>query len=211
MTAPRALFPTWIVALLFAAIVSSLPAAVLGRAQSAAGQSRGSGQARVLDLDDRTVDPLQAPPGIRAIVLIFASVDCAISNRYAPEVRRLHDTYAARGVRFWLVYPNPAELVAAIRDHVTAFAYPIGALRDPRHDLVRLAEVTVTPEAAVFNSSRTLIYHGRIDDRYADIGVDRQVPGRRDLEEALVATLAGRPPAHTATRAVGCVLADFIR
>ena len=30
-------------------------------------------------------------------VLIFISTDCPISNRYAPEIKRLHDEFAPKG------------------------------------------------------------------------------------------------------------------
>ena len=94
---------------------------------------------RLADLDNRVVDPFDAPAGVKAIVFVFTSIDCPVSNRYAPEIRRISDTFAATGVRFWMVYPNPAESAEAIRTHVTDFAYPGGVLRDPQQDLVRLA------------------------------------------------------------------------
>ena len=50
---------------------------------------------------------------------------------------------------------------------------------------------------------------GRIDDRYAEVGVDRQRAARRDLEDALEATVDGRPVLTPRTRAIGCFLADL--
>src|SRR5262245_57939317 len=94
---------------------------------------------RVTDLDGRAVDPLTASSGARAVVLLFVSVDCPVSNRYAPEVRRMHDRLASQGVRFWLVYPNPMETPAAIRKHLEAFGYPADAVRDPFQDLAKRA------------------------------------------------------------------------
>src|SRR5436189_3462515 len=89
---------------------------------------------RLPDLDDRAVDPFKAPAGTKALVFVFVSVECPISNRYAPEVRRLHDKFAAQGVEFSLVYPNPMEPVAAIRRHLQDYSYPMRALRDPRQE-----------------------------------------------------------------------------
>src|SRR6266545_4846317 len=128
---------------------------------------------RLPDLDNRLVDPFLAAESSRAIVFLFASVDCPISNRYAPVVQRLYQTFAPQGVTFWLIYPNPADTPAAIRDHVKAFNYPVHALRDPKHDLVKITNVVVTPEVAVFDRGRALVYHGRIDDRYVSLGVER--------------------------------------
>lgn len=171
----------------------------------------GAAQGGIHDLDGRPVDPLERAADVKAVVLVFTSIECPISNRYAPDIRRLYDKFTADGVRFWLIFANPPDSPEAIRAHVKAFGYPMGVLRDPRQDLVRLTQVTVTPEAAVFDRRGTIVYRGRIDDRYADLGIDRQTPTRRDLEEALTATLAGRAVPNPITQAVGCFLQDFVR
>lgn len=165
---------------------------------------------RLRDLDNRFVDPFVAAESSNAIVFLFTSVECPISNRYAPVVQRLQATFAPKGVSFWLVYPNPADSAEAIRKHLKAFAYPVHALRDPDHDLVKLTGVVVTPEAAVYDRGRTLVYHGRLDDRYVNIGIERPAPTRHDLADALTATLAGQRVRDAETQAVGCYIADFL-
>jgi hypothetical protein len=166
---------------------------------------------RVPDLDGTLIAPLQPPAGTRATVLLFVSTDCPVSNRYAPDVRHLHDTYSKDGVVFWLVYPNPADSPSDIRDHVKAFSYPGTPLRDSKHDLVRAAGATITPEAAVYDAKGTLTYRGRIDDRYSAVGVERAQATRHDLQDAVAATLAGKPVRQKTTQAVGCYIADFAR
>ena len=160
----------------------------------------------VQTLTGAPVDALQAPKGTTAIVFLFTSTDCPISNRYAPEVRRIAEAFAPKGVTFRLVYPNPAETAAAIREHMSAFAYAgaTEAFRDPAHALVKFAGATVTPEAAVYAG-------GRIDDRHVDLGVERPSATRRDLFEALTAIVAGKAVAQPTTQAVGCFIADFAR
>lgn len=165
---------------------------------------------RLPDLDNRLVDPFLAAEDAQAIVFLFASVECPISNRYAPVVQRLHKTFTAQGVAFWLVYPNPADSPTAIRAHLTAFGYPVHALRDPRHELAKLTKAVVTPEAAVYDRQRNLVYRGRIDDRHVSVGVERPVATRHDLSEALTATLSGHAVREEATQAVGCYIADFL-
>lgn len=164
----------------------------------------------LLDLNDRPVDPFQAAASAKAIVFLFTATDCPISNRYAPEVQRVYRAFAPKGVRFFLAYPNPADTPAMIREHVQSFGYPAEALRDPKQALVKMANATVTPEAAVFVGGR-LAYHGRIDDRFVDLGLERPAPTTHDLADALEAALAGAPVPHPVTQAVGCFIADFAR
>ena len=170
-----------------------------------------SADVRLRDLDERSVDPLATPAGTKATVFLFVSVECPISNRYAPAVRRLHEKYAAQGIQFSLVYPNPVEPVAAIRRHLTDYSYPMRALRDPQHELVKIAGATITPEAAVFDPRGWLLYHGRIDDRYVSLGLERPVATRHDLDEVLTDIVSGRTPRQSVTQAVGCFIADFVQ
>jgi hypothetical protein len=163
------------------------------------------------DPDGRVVSPFAASESSAAVVFLFASVDCPVSNRYAPTVRRLHDSFAPQNVAFWLVYPNPSDTPEAVRDHLKSFGYPVHALLDPRHELVKLTGVTVTPEAAVFDKARALAYHGRIDDKYVSLGVERPAATRHDLADAVSAVLAGRSPSEVSAPPVGCFIADFVQ
>ena len=169
-------------------------------------------EVRVQTIDGAAVDALAAPSGTKALVFLFTSTDCPISNRYAPEVRRIVSTFARQGVVFRLVYPNPSEQAAAIREHMSAFGYDgsFEALRDPALALVKHVKATVTPEAAVVAGGR-VAYLGRIDDRYVDLGLERPAPTTHDLADALTAVLAGKAVSRPTTQAVGCFIADFAR
>ncbi len=142
-------------------------------------------------------------------VLIFVSTECPISNRYAPEIRRLHEEFAMRGVRFRLVYPNPLDSEAAIARHLEEYGYPQIAERDPDHTLVKMAGATITPEAVAFDGRQRLVYRGRIDDRFVELGRERPSAARRDLRNALTAILAGKRVSPSQTQAVGCFIADM--
>jgi hypothetical protein len=162
-------------------------------------------------LNGATVDALDAPAGTRAIVYLFTSTDCPVSNRYAPEIRRIEQTFTPRGVVMRLVYPSRHEGVAAIRDHMAAFGFSgLQAVRDPDLALVKFVGATITPEAAVVVGGK-VVYRGRIDDRYVDLGVERPAPTTHDLADALTAVFAGRPIEHPVTQAVGCYIADLTR
>src|SRR3954463_5281343 len=151
-------------------------------------------------LSGAPVDALHAPAGTKAIVFIFTSTDCPISNRYAPEIRRIADRFSSEGVVFRLVYPNPAEEPQAIREHMTAYSYAgaLEPLRDPTLALVKFTGVAVTPEAAVVAGGK-VVYRGRIDDRYVDLGRERPAATQRDLFDALTAIAAGKAAPHATT------------
>ena len=156
-------------------------------------------------LDGALVSPLAPAEGVEATVLLFVMTDCPISNRYAPEVRRLHDEFAG-AVRFWLVYVDAQRPAGELREHRDSFGYPFRGLRDVDGALAALAGATVTPEAAVFDAAQRMIYRGRIDDRYVAFGVARRAPRTRDLQDRLRRLVAGETLAFSKTRAVGCYI-----
>jgi len=163
-------------------------------------------------LSGAPVDAMQAPPGTTAIVFVFTSTDCPVSNRYAPELRRIADAFAPKGVVFRLVYPSPADDAKAIREHMAAYSYSgaFDAVRDPKQALAKFTGATITPEAAVVVGGR-VAYRGRIDDRFVDLGRERPAPTTRDLFDALTAIAGGKPAPHATTQAVGCFISDLAR
>jgi hypothetical protein len=166
-----------------------------------------SAQSFVTDLEGKPLDPFRVAPG-KIIVLIFVRTDCPISNRYAPTIQHLSALHSKHAT-FFLVYPSKKETPDAIRKHDREFGYTFAALRDPQHILVKQSEAQITPEAAVFDTSRRLVYHGRIDNLYEDFGHARKTATTHELADAIEAVIAGKPLSGNATPAVGCYISDL--
>ena len=62
----------------------------------------------VPSLNGVMVSPLRSTGDVT--VLIFVTTDCPIANRYAPEIRRIHEEFGDN-VTFWLVYIAVGRLV----------------------------------------------------------------------------------------------------
>jgi hypothetical protein len=178
------------------------------------------GLSGVENLEGVPVDPIGDTTAAITVTL-FVDSDCPVSNRYAPQIQSLHRRYAPKGVNFWLVYPDPDISVQTIRAHMRDYDYAFPALRDPEHALVQRANALVTPEAGVFLADGTLVYHGRIDNRYVDLTRRRPEATEHDVEAVLDALLAGRPvdaswnpaPGRSlkamSRPGVGCYIRDF--
>jgi thiol-disulfide isomerase/thioredoxin len=151
---------------------------------------------------------LFSPHGEKAVVLLFVRTDCPVSNRYAPELQRVYKKYSQQNVDFHLVYPESGLTTETMERHLQEYGYTIPALLDTGHQYVTRAHASVTPEAAVFVRSQ-LIYLGRIDDRYLDIGKAKPEASRHDLEEVLAAVVAGKNIRRRETKAVGCAIEDL--
>jgi len=188
-----------VVRLLLVVIVAAWSAS-LDAASSAA-------QKTAFDLAGNPVDPLKTAPG-KVVVLVFVRTDCPVSNRYAPVIQRLSAAHAGK-VAFWLVYPSKSESAEVIRKHEREYGYKLPALRDPQHVLVKESQVQITPEVAVFDAGQHLIYHGRVDNLYEDIGRARSAATTHELEDAIAAALGGKSLAADATHGVGCYISDL--
>tara|TARA_B100000686_G_scaffold39423_2_gene40813 strand:- start:296 stop:901 length:606 start_codon:yes stop_codon:yes gene_type:complete len=144
----------------------------------------------------------------KAVVFVFLLRDCPVSNVYAPELTRIHKAYAKKGVALYLVHPDRDTDAKTARAHASEYKLSAPVVLDHDHKLTRLAKASVTPEAAVFDAKARLLYHGRIDNLYADFGKKRFKPTQHDLRDTLDALLAGKRLAKRTTEAVGCYI-DF--
>ena len=166
----------------------------------AAGESKPPQHVR--DLQGQPANPFSDTNSL-ATVLIFTSVDCPISNKSAPEIERLAQKHTK--IKFWLVYPDATTSPEAALAHQKDYQLSSPGLLDPKHELVRIAGVKVTPEAAVFHQGK-LVYRGRIDDRFPALGVARSEATTHDLEQILDALAAGQSLSLKTTRAIGCAI-----
>jgi peroxiredoxin len=144
---------------------------------------------------------------VKAAVLFFIMPDCPVGQGYVPEMNRIADAYATRGVTFFAVQADVTASLATVRKHVAEYGYHVPVLIDPGQQLVRRTGATTTPEAIVITPAGSVLYQGRIDNRIARLGVQRPQATEFDLRNALDAVLAGRPIVNPRTTAYGCLIA----
>jgi thiol-disulfide isomerase/thioredoxin len=144
----------------------------------------------------------------RAVVIFFVTTDCPLSNGYAPEMNRIEQAYAPRGVRVYAVQGDTTIADEEVRRHAREFAYRFPVLLDPQQILSRHTGATITPEVAVLSAAGELLYLGRIDNRVEDFGKTRLQATEFDLRDALEAVLAGRPVPLPRTHAIGCAITN---
>jgi len=183
-------------------------AALQGEAPSAPEPSRrekpGEGPL-LLDVEGGRHWPLD-PRDSKGCVLFFITPDCPIANASAPEIASIVADYSGKPLRFYVVHVDPGTTPAAAGAHARDYGHRGPVLLDPRHEVAKRLEITVTPEAAVVTAGGKIAYRGRIDDQWGDLQKKRPAPTRRDLRAALDAVLAGKSVPTPRTKAVGCDL-----
>lgn len=160
---------------------------------------------RVRDAEGKELEPLVGKDR-RATVLFFISHECPISNRYAPEVNRIIAEFSPKKIACYIVYAEGDLDPNVAAKHARDYGYRCPALLDTRHELVKKTGVTITPEVAVLAPGGEILYRGRINDLYVDLGRPRQQPTVHDLRSALNSVVSGKPVAVRFTRAIGCMI-----
>ena len=163
------------------------------------------------DLDGQIVAPLNPSADTQAVVLFFTAPDCPISNRYAPAMRRLAQEFGEQNIKTWLVYADDLADADTIRKHRTDFDLDLPVAIDRSFEIADYVQAEVTPEAVVivFSGelrSPTMVYRGRIDDKYQGFGKYRPVATQHELRDLLGQVAAGDTPAFTTTKAIGCYI-----
>lgn len=159
---------------------------------------------RLMDTAGQLHEPLKATAGRKATIIIFTLPDCPIANAYAPEINRLVADYAAKGVSFYLAHVDRDLTAADARKHAADYNLRCPVLLDSQHTLVKALGATKTPQAFLLDASGKTVYHGRINNLFADYGTRRQTVTQHDLRNALDALLAGKPVPQPVTEAIGC-------
>ena len=81
--------------------------------------------------------------------------------------------------------------------------FPI--LFDASGDIATRLRPQVTPEAYVVNDQDTIVYRGRIDNRFVSIGKQRTKITSHDLYDAIIAILQRQLPKSSYQQPVGCI------
>ena len=142
----------------------------------------------------------------RATVFIFLSSECPISNRFMPTLTRLSTEFTPSDIQFYGIISDPDCDTACATKFLKDYNFPSQMLLDPQHQLVKLLDASITPEAFVLTNDGTCVYQGRIDDRYIELGKDRPAPTTNDLRNIITEIFSGKKMEFREVRAIGCAI-----
>jgi len=134
-----------------------------------------------------------------AIVLIFVSTRCPVSNAYNQRMAELHKEFEDKNVTFLGINSNKQENVDEIKEHASENNFDFIILKDPNNIIADQFDAKFTPEVFVLNSSNEILYHGRIDDSRKESNVESH-----DLKNTLNEILSGKEVSNPETKAFGC-------
>lgn len=144
----------------------------------------------------------------KIVVLDFWSIDCPWSVGYEARLKRLHGTYAAKGVVFLALDANTTEIerasdrpYARIQKYVEDNAIPYPVLIDDHNWVADRFGAQTTPHVFIIDQKGVLRYAGGIDD---DPKGELGEKATNHVAAALDALLAGGEVAVPTTKPKGC-------
>ncbi len=158
-------------------------------------------------LPDVTTNRLVSSEEVRAgrgLLVMFLCRHCPYVKHVEAELARLGRDYGARlgivgiSANDAVSHPEDAPKSLAEQARVAGWAFPY--LHDESQAVARAYGAACTPEFFLFDASRALAYHGRLDETRPGRGA----ANGRELRAALDDVLAGRPVSARIEPAVGC-------
>ena len=136
-------------------------------------------------------------------VVLFLAPLCPICQNMTYDFRLLEEEFADAPIEFIGVFPNPSTHP----EQIVAFGEQYGlsmVLMPDTMNWARSLGAHWTPEAFVLDASDSILYQGRINDRYFAPGRRKNKTRNRDLQKALKEWTAGQTISVPRTDAVGC-------
>jgi peroxiredoxin len=137
----------------------------------------------------------------KAIVLIFVSTQCPVSNAYNERMEKLYRDFKDKNVVFLGINSNKEETTDKIKKHAEEKGLTFPILKDSQNKIADKLEASFTPEVFVLSKDREIIYHGRIDDSRREDEVKTQ-----DLKNTLNEIIKGKEVSVKSTKAFGCTI-----
>lgn len=143
--------------------------------------------------------------GVPALGVFFYCNHCPYAQAIEERLIQLEADYRNKGFRFVAISPNdasayPEDSFEKMQDRARLRHYQFPYLYDQDQSIARAFGAVCTPDLYVFDASRRLAYHGRLDDSPMDGSKSR----RHELREAVDAILKGDGPPEHQRPSVGC-------
>jgi peroxiredoxin len=147
----------------------------------------------------------------KAIVIVFLSFDCPVSNSYSQPLTDMADELGKHGVAFLGLTVNADETDAEVAKHAKEYKLSFPVYCDRKLAAADALKAEVTPECFVLDGDFVLRYRGRIDNSYYERLKKQPQVTEHNLKQVIGEILSGRPVKTPATVAIGCPIQRDIK
>lgn len=156
-----------------------------------------------IDLDGR-LHRIGDSPKTRAIVFVFISTQCPVSNGYIPRLNAIAKRQGTE-TEFYGVISDSSVTRREACAHRKKFGIRFPILFDASGELSALLQPTHLPHAFVLSCKCEIAYSGMIDDWYAELGRKKVKTTKHYLEDAIESVTRDQVPKVSKTTPIGCL------
>jgi peroxiredoxin len=157
---------------------------------------------------DGTMVSLANYPDAKGVIVVFTCNHCPYAKAYESRIIGLHKEFAAKGYPVVAINPNdpaayPEDSFQNMVKRAKEKSYPFAYVLDEKQDVAKAFGATRTPHIFLLKKNADtyqVAYIGAIDDNSEDAKLVKE----KYVETAIAALIAGKTPAMTMTKAVGC-------
>lgn len=141
-------------------------------------------------------------------VYIFLSETCPICKSQTLTLRQLYSEYSSKGISFIGLFPNEEYSTnESIQQFGKKYKLDFELKRDEGQKMVKKFSATTNPQIFVIrNATQQILYAGKIDNGFENIGKKRQVVTEHYLRDALESILLQKEIEIKETQPVGCFI-----
>ncbi len=141
----------------------------------------------------------------KVLVVAFTCNHCPYVQPYESRLNDLAKLFRSKKVSVVCINANdaqayPDDSFQNMQKRARQLDFAFHYLRDETQDVARAFNAACTPEFYVYDASRKLRYHGRLDDNQKS----PEAVKHRYLKDAIEALLADGAPEINQTTAIGC-------
>lgn len=144
-------------------------------------------------------------PGSKGLLIVFTCNHCPYAKAVWPRIIVLAQRAKTKGINTVGINPNihpeyPEDAPEVMKERIREWNIPFPYLVDESQDVARAYKAQCTPDLYLFDGSKNLVYHGRVDDNWQD---ESKVT-KEELKEAIENLVAGKQPTGEQFPSMGC-------
>ena len=136
---------------------------------------------------------------------LFLSDECIITQYYITTLNALVAEYSD-DIDMLAIFPNFSSKPKKIEAFYEKYKLNIPYKTDYYKELSTSLGATVTPEAILLDINGKIVYQGRIDNSYVQIGKRRRVVTTQELSDAISSLINNEEIKVARTEAIGCFI-----
>ena len=140
-------------------------------------------------------------------VNFFLLDECRISQNISGEINTVYNEFNEGPFSFFCYFTSETSTESKIENFIKKFKLKVPFFTDYKKKKATLYGATIAPQVVVYDEiNKKILYTGRIDNSFDEIGSRRRVITEKDLRNVLAAIKNQQDIKEKETKAIGCII-----